>query len=112
MNQITKPERGDYLKSIIFILVYVIVIGVSAVYLLIELWYLWLLIVVAGMLLMVNWHKKKTAYRCPNCEHVYEVSFLTDLVSPHGIDRDGAWLYLRCPNCRQRKKTKTLKKVE
>jgi uncharacterized C2H2 Zn-finger protein len=112
MAQVTDPDRGDMIRSIIYILIYVIVIGVSAFYLLLQYWYVWFALVLVGMLLLVNWHKQKTAYRCPKCEHIYEVSFLADLVAPHGIDRDGAWLYLRCPNCHERSKTKTLKKVE
>ena len=112
MFQVTKPDRRDVIRSATYILVYVIVIGVGAVLLLPRFWYLWIALVVVGMLILVNWHKEKTAYRCPNCEYTYEISFLTDLTAPHGVNRDGAWLLLRCPNCRQRRKTKVLKKVE
>ena len=112
MFQVTNPDRRDVIRSATYILVYVIVIGVGAVLLLPRFWYLWIALVVVGMLILVNWHKEKTAYRCPNCEYTYEISFLTDLTAPHGFNRDGAWLLLRCPNCRQRRKTKVLKKVE
>jgi len=112
MPQVTDPDRRDMIRSVVYISIYVFVIGVSAFYLLPNLWYLWMLLVVMGVLILVNWHKERTAYRCLNCEHIYEISFLTDLIAPHGVDREGAWLYLRCPNCRQRKKTKVLKKIE
>jgi uncharacterized C2H2 Zn-finger protein len=112
MNQVTDPDRRDVIRSVAFILVYVLVIGAGALYLLPRLWYIWIVLVVVGMLILVNWHKGQTAYRCPNCDHIYEISFLSDLTAPHGINRDGAWLLLRCPNCRKRRKTKTLKKVE
>jgi uncharacterized C2H2 Zn-finger protein len=62
------------------------------------------------MALLVYRHKSKTIYACPNCEHVFELSFLTDLTAPHGLDRDGAWLLLRCPSCRQRHITEVLKR--
>jgi uncharacterized C2H2 Zn-finger protein len=111
MGQVVDPDRRDMIRSAAYILVYVIVIGAGAFLLLPKFWYIWIALVVAGMLILVNWHKEKTAYRCPNCEHIYEISFLTDLTAPHGVSRDGAWLLLRCPNCRQREKTKVLKKV-
>ena len=113
MTDVSNPDGWDVVRSIVYILIYVIVIGVSAFLLIPAFWYVWLAVVLAGMLLLVNWHKGKTAYRCPKCDHIYEISFLTDLTAPHGIIGDeGAWLYLRCPNCRKRSKTKVLKKVE
>jgi len=112
MTHVTDPDRGDVIRSIIYILIYVIVIGVSAFFLLVQYWYIWLLIVLVGMLLLVNWHKQKTAYQCPNCGYIYELSFLQDFAAPHGFDVNGAWLYLRCPNCGKRSRTKTLKKVD
>lgn len=112
MNQVTDPDHRDMIKSIAYILVYVILISASAFFLLPRYWYVWAVLVLAGVLILVNWHKGQTAYRCPNCEHIYEISFFTDLTSPHGVNRDGAWLLLRCPKCRQRRKTKVLKKVE
>ena len=104
------PGKKDYIQSALYLTLYVLAIGGSAFLLLPELWYVWGVIVLGGMLLLVNWHKQKTAYRCPNCSHVYEISFLTDLLAPHGVNKDGGWLLLRCPNCHQRSKTTVLKK--
>jgi len=112
MQQVTNPDKRDIIRSVVYILIYVIVIGVSAFFLLLDYWYIWLALVLAGMLMLVNWHKQKTAYRCPNCDHIYEISFLTDLLAPHGLTREGGWLLLRCPSCRVRSRTRTLKKVE
>jgi hypothetical protein len=112
MGQAADPEQRDVIRSVAFILVYVIVIGAGALLLLPKFWYIWIVLVILGMLILVNWHREQTAYCCPKCEHIYEISFLTDLTAPHGINRDGAWLLLRCPNCRQRRKTKVLKRVE
>jgi predicted RNA-binding Zn-ribbon protein involved in translation (DUF1610 family) len=112
MDKVTNPDRRDVIRSIVYLLTYIIVISVGAFLLLPDLWYLWLALVLAGMVILVNWHKQKTAYRCPNCEHIYEISFLTDLAAPHGFNSEGGWLLLRCPNCRKRSKTRTLKKVE
>ncbi len=112
MAKHTQPQRKDYLQSILYILLYVALIGMGAWLLLPRAWYAWVGIVLIGMLLLVQWHKRSTVYRCPNCDHVYAISFFTDLAAPHGIDRDGAWLLLRCPNCRKRQKTRVLKRVK
>ncbi len=112
MKQVTNPDKKDVLKSVIFLSIYVAAISITAFLLLPKFWYFWGFIVLAGMLLLVNWHKQKTAYRCPNCGHVYEISFLTDLIAPHGVNKEGGWLLLRCPNCRQRRKTTVLKKLD
>ena len=112
MKKFTKPSRKDYTESIVFILLYIFAISVGAYFLLPEFWYLWLGAVILGLVLLVNWHKGKTVYACPNCGHVYEISFLTDLLAPHGIDRDGAWLLLRCPNCHERHRNRVLKRVD
>jgi len=108
----TSPQRKDILQSIVFILIYVAVIGVGAFLLLPRAWTLWLGLVLAGIALLVQWHRRSTVYRCPSCGHGYTISFLTDLAAPHGIDRDGAWLLLRCPRCRKRQKTRVLKRVK
>ena len=112
MKKVANPTRKDYLQSIVYILIYIVAISVGAYFLLLEYWYIWAAVVIVGLALLVNWHKEKTAYACPNCGHVYEISFLTDLFAPHGIDRDGGWLLLRCPSCHKRQKTKVLKRVE
>jgi len=112
MSNTTVPTRTDWLKSILYITIYLIVIGAGAFLLLPDFWYIWLILLIVGMVLLVNWHKAETAYRCPNCEHEYTISFLTDLAAPHGFDRKGAWLLLKCPSCKERHKTPVLKKVK
>jgi uncharacterized C2H2 Zn-finger protein len=112
VKKYTEPARKDYIRSIVFILLYLITILLSAYFLLPKYWYIWVIIVIVGLVLLVVWHKENTVYSCPNCGHVYQISFLTDLLAPHGINRDGAWVLLRCPNCHKRIKTKVLIKVD
>ena len=112
MMKATKPERGDYLRSIVYILIYVVLIGGGAFLLLPRYWVLWGIIVLGGLILLVSWHRGQTVYECPNCAHLYEISFWVDLVSPHGVDGEGGWLWLRCPSCKQRHKTRVLKRVD
>ena len=112
MKKYTDPTRKDTIQSIVYILLYILAISVGSYFLLLKYWYIWAVVVIVGLALLVNWHKAKTVYSCPNCGHVYEISFLTDLLAPHGIDRDGAWLFLRCPDCHERRKTKVLKRID
>jgi hypothetical protein len=64
--------------------------------------FLWLtavLITVGGVLIvLVRWHARNTAYRCPACLHEFEISALRDFISPHGFGRK----YLKCPACGKR----------
>ncbi len=112
MTLTSRPDKQDYLISILYISLYILVIGVGAFLLIPTYWYLWLILVIFGLFLLVNWHKKSTAYQCPSCGHVYTLSFLTDLVAPHGVDREGAWLLLKCPQCKVRSKTRVLKRLD
>ena len=110
MTRTSKPGKREILLSVVFIAIYVTAISIGAFLLLPAYWYAWGLIVLVGMVLLVNWHKSATAYQCPRCEHIYEISFLTDLLAPHGVSKAGPWLLLRCPNCKTRSKTPVLKK--
>lgn len=112
MPQTSKPDKRDYLRSVLYISFYILVIGAGAYLLIPTHWYLWLILVIIGLVLLVNWHQKSTAYQCPACGHEYTISFLADLVAPHGIDREGAWLLLKCPKCKECSKTRVLKRMD
>ncbi len=100
-----KPRRSDWKKSLLLIGIYVVAISITAFILLVMYWYVWLAIVTGGLLMLVLWHKKATAYHCPRCGNEFEISFLTDLFSPHGVTKEGgAWMYLKCPSCSNRSK--------
>ena len=107
----TPPTAKDWRIGILAIVAYVLVISVTAFLLLPDLWYLWLLIVIVGMIWIVNWHTQNYAYHCLHCEHEFEVSFLTNLISPHGVDREGGWTWLKCPSCNKRGRTRIVRIV-
>ena len=47
----------------------------------------WLAVFLAGALfLLVKWHAKSTAYRCPACRYEFEISVLTDFASPQLVN--------------------------
>ena len=110
MTKTSKPGKREILLSVVYISIYVAAISLGAFLLLPEHWVVWGLVVLVGMVLLVSWHKSATAYQCPHCSHIYEISFLTDFLAPHGVDKTGPWLLLRCPNCKTRSKTPVLKK--
>jgi DNA-directed RNA polymerase subunit RPC12/RpoP len=111
MSTYRKPKRSDWTKSLLFIGIYVAAISVTAFILLITYWYAWLAIVAGGLFTLVLWHKKSTAYHCPKCGNAFEISFLTDFLSPHGVTKNGGgWTYLKCPRCQNRTKMEILVK--
>jgi DNA-directed RNA polymerase subunit RPC12/RpoP len=105
-----KPKRKDWWKTLILIAVYLTVLGFTGIYLLVSYWYVWITLAFAGLVVLVSWHAKSTAYHCPRCGYEFEISILTDFFSPHGVNDEGAWMYLKCPNCRNRSKMKILVK--
>ena len=92
--------RGDWLKTLAYILLAFAVIAAGGIFLISQHWpfglILWLLVFVGGVLsFLVRWHARTTAYRCAHCGHEFEISALTDFRSPHFPSRK----YLRCPSC-------------
>ena len=67
---------------------------------------------VTGLVILISWHAKVTAYYCPVCGYEFEISILTDFFSPHGVNKNGAWKYLKCPNCSNRSKIEILVKTK
>lgn len=106
------PEKSDWIKGIVSITVYLAVISVTAFLLLVEYWYLWLIIIFGGLTLLINWHTHSYAYRCRNCGSEFEIPFLANLIAPHGLDKEGAWSWLKCPKCRSRHKTTVIKIIK
>jgi len=96
-----KEEKGRYRSNTIWLVILFIAIIICGIIFLIPFQYPFgfiiclFLVVGMGLYLLVRWHAKTTAYICPNCEHTFAVSTLTDLLSPHTINKK----VLRCPSC-------------
>ncbi len=88
----------DWGKTAFLLFIFVTVMSLSSIILFSEYWYFWLLIVVGGMTLIVTWHAKNFAYRCPGCGEIFEVSAMEDFFGPNGVNKK----YLRCPKCGKR----------
>ena len=107
-----KPTLADWRRTAIYMSVYIVAIGGGAFLLLPRgIWgaLVWAVVVVCGLFVLVRWHAKSTAYRCAKCSYEFEISLLTDLISPHGTG-NGGWKYLKCPQCRQRTRANVLVK--
>lgn len=50
------------------------------------------------MSIIVRWHAGVTAYRCTQCGHEFEITTMTNFLSPHLPERK----YLKCPACGKR----------
>jgi len=54
-----------------------------------------LIVVLLLLSLVVYRHSRRTEYECPQCHNIFQVSFFTDLLSPHFPDRK----LLTCRSC-------------
>lgn len=93
-----ETTKGDWYRTNLLIFLFIVVIVLSSIVLLPDYWYLWLLIIITGTLLLVIWHTKNFAYLCPTCGEIFEVSTLENFLGPNGISRK----YLKCPRCGKR----------
>ena len=112
MSSYRTPRRKDWLKTFLLIAVYLTVLGFTGIYLLLSYWYVWITLAMCGLVILVAWHAKATVYHCPKCDYEFEISLLTDFLSPHGVDKKGSWKYLKCPICSKRLKMEILIKTK
>jgi len=110
LSSYRRPKRKDWEKTLVFIAVYLGFLAVTSVYLLLSYWYVWTALAVGGLVILVLWHAKATAYLCPTCGYEFEISVFTDFFSPHGVTKEKAWKYLKCPNCQHRSRMEILVK--
>jgi len=106
------PEKKDWINGLLSIVLYLVVISATAFLLLMDYWYLWLIIVFGGLVIIVNWHTQSYAYRCRNCGGEFEISFLINLIAPHGIDAQGGWSWIKCPTCKRRHRATVIKIIK
>ncbi|MCU0485597.1 MAG: hypothetical protein MUC85_05740 [Anaerolineales bacterium] len=106
------PTRKDWVSGIAVLLVYVIVISAGAVLLIPEYWVGWVALMLVSTILLVIRQNRNYACRCRECGHEFEVSFLANLVAPHGVDKGGGWQLVRCPNCKKRAKATVIKVIK
>lgn len=106
-----EPTRRDWVIGILSLVTFVIVIGVGAFLLIPENWAWWLLLVLGGTLLLAFNQNRKYGCRCRRCEHEFKISYFLNLISPHGVDGSGSWLWTKCPSCETRGKVTVIRAV-
>ncbi len=105
------PTRKDWITGIASLIIFVLVIAFGALVLFTDYWYIWPVLVVGGVVILVFRQTKRFACRCRVCEKEFEISFMTNLLAPHGVDKGGSWQWLKCPGCQKRTKATVIKKV-
>jgi hypothetical protein len=105
-----KITANDWIITFLYISLLVLIIVIGAIFLLPRLWYIWTAIVILGVLTLVKWHTDNFAYKCKNCKHEFAISIWLNLISPHGINRNGAWQLLKCPKCHKWSKAEIIKR--
>jgi hypothetical protein len=111
LSRYRKSKRKDWYKTFVFIALYLAFLALTAIYLLLSYWYVWMVLAAVGLATLVFWHAKATAYRCPICACVFEISALADFLEPHGVTKKGGWTYMKCPCCHNRSKMEILVKT-
>ena len=105
------PTRKDWIRGIASLVIFVLVLTFGALLLFTDYWYLWIVLVLCGVGILVLRQTKHYACHCRECGREFEISFLTNLLAPHGVDKEGSWQWLKCPGCRKRTKVTVIKKV-
>ncbi|UCF77982.1 MAG: hypothetical protein JSW03_07660 [Candidatus Eiseniibacteriota bacterium] len=99
-----EPHRGSAdpsLKGAVLYVVMMIVLFVAvALFAARQSWHIILLLILVGVALyfLVTWHARTTGYGCAKCGHEFNITALTDLISPHVPGKK----YLKCPSCHRR----------
>jgi len=99
----------DQIKTTLGIITYLFLVVLSFVVLnalFPDLWIVWLfvygIVFIFSLFLLIRWHTNNFSYRCSRCDHEFRISFVTNLISPHGPNKTGGWKYLKCPQCQKR----------
>jgi DNA-directed RNA polymerase subunit RPC12/RpoP len=110
MRRYITPRRRDWMETLSYVTIYVTVMTLAFIIF----WPLGFIVALLGLAMLIAWHRNTTAYRCQHCGGEFEIAFITDLISPHGIGREAdgttrAWKYLRCPHCGKRSRASALR---
>jgi hypothetical protein len=105
------PDRKDWIRGIASLVIFILVIAFGSLLLFTDYWYVWPILIVGGIVILTRFQTKHYACRCRECGHEFEISFMTNLLAPHGIDKEGSWQWLKCPGCKHRTKVTVIKKI-
>jgi DNA-directed RNA polymerase subunit RPC12/RpoP len=109
MTHYREPKGRDYAQASIILILMVACLTGSVVILISLLgdvgFLVWFPAVpLLTIYLIVRWHHRNTAYRCPACGNEFEIGFFQDLLAPHAFTKYN----LVCPRCSERNWAKVL----
>lgn len=103
--------KRDWKKVTLYILLIIIFVTAGSVLLVLGYWYVGTVLMVIGAVVPIYLsikEEKGEVYKCPKCQHEFEISALRSLITPHGITKKEGkvydWKYLECPMCHDRSK--------
>ena len=106
--------KHDWQRTALYLAVGMLIIITAAIFLLsinrVIGALIWFIIVGVVLALLVSWHTRTFAYRCKECGEEFEISPVTNFVSPQGFGKDGGWKHLTCPRCQKHERALVLKK--
>ena len=105
-------RREDWIEAGSYVALFVAAVIVGAVFFLPASWYVWVILVVAGLILLVRWHAGNFGYRCPRCGNEFEISAFADFTGFQGLGRCGGWKRLQCPKCHEMVMATVIRKIE
>ncbi len=97
-NRYWKVPQSHWYETAEILFSSIAVIVISSFFLLPDNWYLWIMIIAGNLALLATWYAKNSAYLCPGCGEVFEVSKFKNFISPNAVNKK----YLKCPKCRKR----------
>ena len=71
-----------------------------------DMWYIWLLMLAIGVVLITVSITDRYEYECQKCHYKYRLGVKGIIASKHGRDANGSWAISRCPHCRAVTKAK------
>ncbi|MFU8773543.1 MAG: hypothetical protein ACNA8H_14135 [Anaerolineales bacterium] len=111
MSDYRNTQKKDWMITAGLLMLFISLLVVGAIWLVPQYFILFLVLGIASIILLVLWHNRTFAYRCSNCENEFEISALVNFLSPHGIDKEGGWKYLKCPKCKTRNRARVIARV-
>lgn len=121
-QEITKMEWKESLLYITLIIVlFSVVIFVSAFVLLPDNMAAWLVVItvcvvilIVALALIVRPQEKEKIYKCPTCGQEFGLSTFKSTFAPHGVTKEEGkwyeWKYLECPMCHGKARMYPVKK--
>ena len=111
MSGYRSTQKRDWIITAALLVLFIAMLVAGGIWLAPQYFVLFLALGAISITLLVLWHNRTFAYRCSNCRAEFEISALINFISPHGIDKQGGWKYLKCPACKTRNRARVIAKV-